>query len=163
MKRLAALLIAATLAGCAAYQPVPEGYAGPIARISDSGQSEDGTKAKVFALSAVDGNSIRDSFRASAAASHNRGATLILQVVSREVPAQPMKVTLKASHITGAPIHAMASKVAGTFFSVEGTVDFSPKANGSYVVKGELKKGGSSVWIEDADTGQPVTEKVVEK
>lgn len=74
-----------------------------------------------------------------------------------------MKVKLLASHTTGAPIQTLFSQVAGTFFSVEGTVDFNPQPNGSYVVKGELKNEGSAVWIEDANTNQPVTEKVVKK
>jgi hypothetical protein len=73
------------------------------------------------------------------------------------VKAKPMKVTLRGSHATGAPIHAMASQMAGTFFSVEGSVDFSPQENRKYRVKGELKKEKSSVWIEDAETGEPAT------
>ena len=68
-----------------------------------------------------------------------------------------MKVTLRASHATGAPIAAIASQMAGTFFSVEGVVDFTPRPDGNYVVKGELKKEKSSVWIEDVETGKPVT------
>jgi hypothetical protein len=46
---------------------------------------------------------------------------------------------------------------------VDGVVDFNPTPEGIYVVKGELKKEGSSVWIEDVKTGQIVTEKVVGK
>lgn len=40
---------------------------------------------------------------------------------------------------------------------MEGVVDFTPDANGRYVVKGELNKGKSSGWIADVETGQPVT------
>ena len=74
-----------------------------------------------------------------------------------------MKVHLKGSHTTGAPIAAMISQAAGTFYSVEGTVEFSPQPGGQYLVKGELGKEASSVWIEDAYTGQLVTEKVVKR
>ena len=47
--------------------------------------------------------------------------------------------------------------MAGTFYSVEGVVNFTPRPDGKYIVKGELGKAKSSVWIEDVDTGKPVT------
>jgi hypothetical protein len=67
-------------------------------------------------------------------------------------------LTLRGSHATGAPVHALASQMAGTFFSVEDTVDFLPEPDHVYVVKGDLKKAKSSVWIEDVATGKPVTQ-----
>ncbi|RVT47046.1 hypothetical protein ENE75_24435 [Rubrivivax albus] len=154
--------MAVVISGCATYQPVPEGYSGPKAVLVDSGKYEDGSKAQLFAAVEVDGNQIENSFGASAYASQGRGFSLTMAVTEREVPARPMKVTLRASHTTAAPIHAIASQLAGTFFSVEGTVDFEPKPNVRYVVRGELKKGASSVWIEEALSGQPVTRKVTE-
>ena len=163
MRVFASVVLALSLFGCAAYQPVPEGYGGPVAKVADSGFAEDGTKAQLFVLSAVDGNRIPTSFAASANASYGRGFSLTTRFVERNVPAKPMKVTLFASHTTGAPIQAILSQAAGTFYSVEGVVAFAPEGGKNYVVKGELKKEGSSVWIEDADTLQPVTEKVVKK
>jgi hypothetical protein len=162
-KGLAAALVAASLVGCASYQPIPEGYKGPIATVSDSGFSEDGSKAQLFALVEIDGNHLANSFGATAQASSGQGFRLTTRIVDRQVPAAPMKVLLRGSHTTAAPIHAMMSQAAGTFFSVEGTVAFSPKPNGRYTVKGELKKESSSVWIEDTETNQPVTDKVVKR
>ncbi|WP_139351771.1 hypothetical protein [Polaromonas sp. A23] len=163
MKIVGGLLLGLSLHGCATYKPVPEGYTGPVAVVADSGTPGDGRKSVIFAMMDVDGQAISTSFGASASASYGQGASLTTRFIARPVPAKPMKVRLKGSHITGAPIHAMASQIAGTFFSVEGVVDFTPVAGGSYVVKGELKKGASSVWIEDRATGLPVTEKIVEK
>ena len=163
MRFAAIALITAALAGCANYKPVPEGYAGPVATISDSGIAEDGSKAQMFVVDQVDGNRIWNSFNASAQASSGQGFRLNARFIDRKVPAKPMKIGLKASHTTGAPIQALLSQAAGTFFSVEGVVDFSPKPNGRYVVKGELKKEGSSVWIEDVETKQAVTERVTKK
>ena len=117
----------------------------------------------MFVIEQIDGNRIGNSFGASAQASSNQGFRLTTRFVERQVPAKPMKVGLRGSHTTGAPIQAIFSQMAGSFFSVEGVVDFSPKPNGKYVVKGELKKEGSSVWIEDAETNQAVTERVVKK
>lgn len=163
MKKLLATIAILFLAGCASYKPVPEGYAGPVATISDTGSSEDATKAQIFALVSVDGNPVPNSFGASRQASFNQGPFLNLRVVDRQVPAQPMKVKIRASHATGAPIHEIASRAAGTFYAVEGEVDFKPEPNGRYLVKGELARKASSVWIEDAETNRRVTEKVVEK
>ena len=144
------------LSGCATYEPTKD-YIGPTATLRDTGISEDGSKAQLFAATEIDGNRVMNAFWASANASQGRGASLIAVYPLRKVRASPMKVTLRASHATGAPIAAIASQMAGTFFSVEGVVDFTPRPDGNYVVKGELKKEKSSVWIEDVETGKPVT------
>ncbi|HTE14881.1 MAG TPA: hypothetical protein VK642_07365 [Burkholderiales bacterium] len=158
-----AIVIAMFLHGCATYQPIPEGYTGPVALVADSGVPESGTRARIFALMEIDGNKITNAFSASANASQGQGFRLTTKFVSRPLPARPMKVKLLASHTTAAPIHALFSQAAGNFFSVEGVVDFVPEPGGEYVVKGDLKKDGSSVWIEDIRTKQPVTQKIVEK
>lgn len=156
-KLIPALLFVVGLAACATYEPVPKDYTGPTAVIADSGISEDGTKAQLFALMEVDGNRVGNAFGASAAASHGRGASLTTVYPQRAVPARPMKLLIRGSHATGMPIHAIASQIAGTFFSVEGTVHFTPEAGRRYVVRGDLKKDKSSVWIEDAETGKPAS------
>lgn len=162
MSRLGWLLVALSLSGCVT-QPIPEGYKGPVATVADSGFSEDGTKGQLFVLAEIDGNPVRNSIGASASASHGQGFALTTRVISRQVPAKPMKVLIKGTHVTGAPIHSLFNMARGTFLSVEGAVDFSPAPDGTYVVKGELKKDGSSVWIEDTRTRQPVTVKVTAK
>jgi hypothetical protein len=144
--------------GCATYEPVSKDYTGPTATLKDTGMSEDGSKAQMFAATNIDGNRVMNAFWASAVASNGRGNNLSTVFPERQVKATPMKVTLKGSHATGAPIAAIASQIAGTFFSVEGVVDFTPQPNGKYAVKGELKKEKSSVWIEDIETGKPVSE-----
>lgn len=152
-----ALCAALWLAGCATYEPVPKGHTGPTATVRDTGMVEDGTKARMFALMEVDGQNVMNAFWASASTSRGKGPVLIPTYTERAVPVRPMKVLLRGSHATGAPVHELASRMAGTFFSVEGTVDFLPEADHTYVVTGDLKKERSSVWIEDAATGKPVT------
>lgn len=154
---IAALALLLGLGACASYQPVPKDYTGPTASVKDTGAPESGAKAKMFALMEIDGNRVDNAFSASANASRNLGATLITVYPGRQVQAKPMKVLIRGSHATGAPIHAIASQIAGTFFSVEGTVDFTPEAGHDYQVRGELTKEKSSVWIEDASTGKPAT------
>lgn len=154
---IASLCVAAALGGCATYDPVPKDYTGPVAVVADTGLAESGSKAQMFALISVDGNTIDNAFWASRRKSSGQGPNLTPVYTERNLPVRPMKVVIQGSHATGAPIHELASRAAGTFFSVEGPVDFLPEAGRRYMVRGELSKARSSVWIEDAVTGKPVT------
>ncbi len=149
--------------GCAtAYRPIPEDYYGPMATVNDSGAVESDSKGQLYVLAAIDGHAIKTSPDATRDKSHNKGFDLTVVVVGRRVQAKPMRVKLIATHATAAPVHEFASRVAGTFFSVEGEVEFSPADGSTYVVRGELKKAGSSVWIEDSKTKERVAEVVAE-
>lgn len=134
-----------------------------MATVADSGVPESSSKAQLFYLSEIDGKSIRNARTDSAAMSNGTGFTLNTDFTERDVPARRMKVRLVGSHQTGAPIQAIVEDLAGTYLSVDGVVDFEPRPGKRYVVKGNLVKGASSVWIEDADSGQPATEKVVSR
>lgn len=163
MRTLVTLLAVVGLFGCAVPPPVPDGYTGPVATVGDTGFREGSTKAQMFVLAEIDGARVINSLDASAAASRNKGLMLTTEFVSRPIPARPMKVKLVATHTTAAPIHEMFLRSTGKFLSVEGTVDFNPAPGGSYIVRGELKKEGSWVWIEDSNTREPATEKVLSK
>lgn len=161
MKSLSVLFAATVLAGCATYEPVTAGHVGPTASVRDTGGYVDHwSKGQIFSMMEVDGQEIMDSFRASDRASRGQGYTINIELQERLVPVKSMTVKLRGSHITGAPVHAIASKAAGTYFTVEGVVSFSPQANTRYIVKGELARDGSSVWIEEESTGRIVTEKI---
>lgn len=164
MRSLAFALFAATvLAACQGFQPVPEGFTGPVAVITDSGERVSGSKAALFVVQQVDGNAIDDSFGASAGASRNQGFALNMVVVNRKVPVRPMKLRLHGGYATGAPIQGIFDQLTGSDLSVDGVVDFTPVAGGSYIVMGTLAKDGSSIWIQDQATGQPVTPKITGK
>jgi len=151
---------AATISGCSTYKPLPENYTGPTANVEDSGFTEGSTKAQIFALVEIDGHSITDSFQATRRASASQGATISLFIIDRNIKSTPTKVKIRGSHATGMPIHEFASRAAGTFFEVEGVVDFDPAPNAKYRVTGSLSKSTSSVWIEELETHKAVTEKI---
>ena len=161
---LACVALAAVLvSGCATYQPVPEGYTGPTARITDSGHQESSGTGRLFYVESIDGNRIRNVRIATAENSHGQGFRLSIGGARRDVPIQKLRLKLVGTHVTAAPIHEMASRAIGEFFSVEGEIDFTPAAGKSYEVVGELTKQSASVWIEDVETKQPVTAKVTAK
>lgn len=132
-----------------------------VATIADSGFSESGAKAQLFMVTEIDGRSIPNASSESSKASVGTGFRLTTVLASREVPVRALKLRLVGTHKTGAPIQALFNMASGSFFSVTGIVDFTPVAGTSYIVKGELKNEGSSIWIEDAATGRQVTEKIV--
>jgi hypothetical protein len=165
VRRLVAtsLFLVALLGGCATYKPVPDGYTGPTARIVDSSYQETGGKGRLYYVESVDGNKIENARNATGQASYGRGFSLSIRSSIRDVPIRKMRLRLVGTHVTAAPIHEIASRAIGEFFSVEGDVDFTPEAGKVYEVRGELKKTGSSVWIVDQATSEPVTEKILNK
>lgn len=160
MKKVLLACSVLVLASCATYKPIPDNYKGPIATVADSGEPESASKGRVFALTKIDGNPVMDSFEATRQRSYGRGALVTLEITERQMPARPMQVTLRGAHVTGAPIHELASRAMGTFFEVEGVVEFKPEADKRYKVVGKLSKDLSEVWIADESTNQPVTAKV---
>jgi hypothetical protein len=152
------------LTGCATVsEPVPPDYTGPVVSLSDTGAPEGGSKAQFFALLEVDGSDVMNSLRETRMASQGQGFSLTSVYTTRNVPVRPMKAKLIGTHQTAAPIHEVASRMAGTFFSVDGIVDFKPVEGKRYEVTGELKKERSCVWIADAETKAEATERVCTK
>ena len=49
-KLVAVLALSLGLGACATYEPVPKEYTGPTASVTDTGFSEDGSKAQMSAL-----------------------------------------------------------------------------------------------------------------
>lgn len=158
------LLVAVFLAGCASsYKAVPDGFTGPTARIIDGSYQESGGKGRLFYVASIDGNPVDNARGATGSASYGRGFNLSTRTAARDVPIRTMRLRLVATHVTAAPIHELASRAIGEFFSVEGELDFTPVAGKVYEVRGQLSKEGSSVWLTDLYSGEIVTEKIVSK
>lgn len=162
MKRtLLCLSATLVLVGCATVsKPVPDDYKGPIVQLADTGMREDASKGQFFVAAEIDGNAIQNGLRETLNASYGQGFSLTPRYTTRDIPVRPMKVRLIATHQTAAPIQEIASRMAGTFFRVDGIVEFKPAEGRRYEVTGELKKERSCVWILDAGTKEPATDKV---
>ncbi len=158
------LLLVLLLTGCASsYKAVPDGFTGPTARIIDGSYQESGGKGRLFYVASIDGNPVDNARRATGSASYGRGFSLSTRTSARDVPIRKLRLHLVATHVTAAPIHELASRAIGEFFSVEGELDFTPEAGKVYEVRGQLSKEGSSVWLTDLYSGEVVTEKIVSK
>ncbi len=157
----ALLLVFLSLTGCATYKHVPDGYTGPVAQLGDSGIQLSGGKGELYYVASINGNQIENARTATGRASYGRGFSLTMDRVWRPVKIEPMKLKIVGTHVTAAPIHEIASRAIGEFFSVEGEVEFTPVAGKEYLVVGELTKAQASVWVQDQETKQSVTKKIV--
>lgn len=144
-----------SLAACVSTS-LPKGYSGPTANLKDSAQTHSNSKADLFCVTKIDDRNIADSLTATLVGKQGMGFILIPSILERPLPAQPITLELKARTVYAAPIQEMFGKV----YTVSGTIPFRPKPNGAYIVKGKLGPEEQSIWIEDAETGSVVSEKI---
>jgi hypothetical protein len=154
-KRVLVVCSALSLAACTS-NPIPEGYTGPLAYVTDSVSPRSGTSADFFFLSKIDGRTISDSTAATRAANYGRGFSLSPTTIGRNLPAAPATFTLVGRTEYGAPILALLNPSR----EVGGDIKFTPLPDRSYRVRGILGEGYSAVWIEDYQTGAIVSDKI---
>lgn len=147
----------AVLAGCASYTPIPEGYTGPRATLWDTAIQDSTSTGHIYAAVAIDDNRMDSAFSATRNASYGQGFRLSARDFRREVPARPMRVTLRGGRITAAPIHALFLSSKGELPEGEAQVDWTPEAGKQYVVRGNTVAGSLTIWIEEAKGGPKVT------
>lgn len=117
----------------------------------------DATKMDMFYLSEIDGKQVANSRAGTAVANQGNGLYPIkLALVTRPVPTVDAGFKIIARTYYAAPVQEYTSPV----YKVEGLVHFVPEAGRTYVVKGDLGKNYSGVWIEDEQTHQVVDHKV---
>ena len=154
---LVSLALALAVAGCMSYPPsVPEGYAGPVAKVEDSSVLYGVRRVDVFYMSHIDGRRIYGSL------TYTRGTSSGLtpmtgDVLDRQITAEEHIVTIGARVVYSMGIMELYSPV----YEVLGDVAFLPEPDKRYVVTGELGEGYSAVWIEDKKTKEIVTKKIV--
>jgi hypothetical protein len=144
-----ALLLALAACAATAVNPLPEGYSGPVAHITDSGQSLGHTSAVLFYVAKVDGRRIDDSAAATARTNAGKGLDMTPVVIGRDVPAEPTTFTIVGTRIYAAPILSIIQPS----YEVSGETKFTPLPGEAYVVKGEVGRDHSTVWVEDVKTG----------
>ncbi len=145
------------LVGCVSFtSPIPDGYQGPLATIKDSVKSHSSSKADFFYLTEVDGKRIEDSRIKTIQVNQGRGFYMQPVALERKIPARTSVLKIVGRTEYAAPILALTN----TVYQVAGEVSFRPEADRTYVVKGELGETRSIVWIEDAESGAMVANKI---
>ena len=158
IRQTVAVSVALAITGCASLAPsLPAGYTGPQAELEDSAQTFTSSKADFFVVEQIEGADVDNSLLKTISRSAGRGRHMTPLFFSRAIMAEkPVKVTIKGRTHYGAPILALA----GTVHEIKGVVDFTPKSNARYVVKGELGPHHSAVWIVEAESNEVVGKKV---
>ena len=146
MKNLILAVPAIMISGCAVYEPVPKGYTGDTATISDSYTNLQSTKAHYFVVEEIDDNYITNSWGKTRSDNYGRGMQFTPSVVTRKVIPKRQKFTLQG--LVFFPTDAQV--LIGDDMEVKSELYFSPEAGKTYTVKGELSKTGSKVWLEDS-------------
>ena len=143
------ILFCTLLASCSAtHAPLPEGYKGNTATITDTFRNRSSASADFYFIEAIDGKDIHNAVQESSSASHNQGPRLTALGHQRTVPAIPATYTISAMVYHAAPITHILN--IGSNFSVKGNITFTPEKDTRYLVKGKLTETHSAVWIEDS-------------
>lgn len=158
---LATAIVVASLAGCVATPPKPPIvqnliYQLPGGVIKDRVFALDGNRANFCVLLEVDGKSVPNSVDASLEAGRGKGNLLVLRILDRTIDQGLHKLTIRCQTVYAMPIISMLNST----HLVQGTVEIDVKNRASYVVNGELGSTGSSVWIEDATSGEVRTSRI---
>ena len=159
---VAAILLPGLLFGCATPPPpVPEGYAGPTATISDSTQGGGNARSgRFFSLARIDnGPALRTSLDRSKSASFGQGFRLSVLGQTWRVKAGAAKLKLVGRTAYAAPVQELFA--GSRLRSVEGEVEVVLKADGHYVVNGILDAYRREIWLEDETTHEPVGPRIV--
>ena len=158
MKNICFVIFISILTSCVQYKPIiPKDYVGDLAHIDDTFERKSGGSAYFYYIKSIDGNLVPNAVTASMAASYGQGFVLSALGASRDVPVKPLKIFISAKVIHSAPIASLTDSDANNH--AEGQVEFLPVANMRYVIKGNLSKNYSSVWIEDTN-GNAVSKRI---
>jgi hypothetical protein len=143
------------LTACETAKPVPDGYNGPLAKITDTVAPFSTSGADIFYLARLNGKTIHNSFTATGSATQGRGFQMRTVAVARDIPASPITLTIVGRRDYAAPIQTLVNKI----YLVSGDLEFAPSPDETYVVKGQLGESGSAVWLENEKTGVVVGRK----
>ncbi len=158
IRRIVTLAIVFALVGCATYAPsIPANYSGPKAKLEDSATTYGSSKADFFVVEEIDGAKVDNSLNETFRRNQGRGMSMTPYFIDRPLIAdKAVKIGIKGRTHFAAPIQ----ELAGTVYQVKGVVEFTPKTDGIYIVRGEFAEDHSAVWIEDHATKQPVGQRV---
>lgn len=148
MRFFTTIIAAAFLLSACVSNPVPEGYTGPLAKVQDTFTKRSDRASDFFYVDAINGNQVDNALRATTSANYGRGFAMDPAGYIRNVPAEHATFLIVGRTHYAAPI----LELTNTVYEVKGSITFTPAANSTYVVRGELGPDRESVWIEELDS-----------
>ena len=143
------LAMALALAGCQALGPLPDVSSQPHATIAGTHVDVDGDRIDTWRVLEVDGHDVLPSTDQPYKLFGHDHATLV--AAGRGVRVEVEGLAFYSNTVRRMfwdPMH------------VQGVVEFVPVAGASYVVRGSVSPELSSVWIENADTHEPIGRRI---
>jgi hypothetical protein len=146
-RSIALLFLSILFTGCASlHNPIPEGYVGPTATVSDSFSNKEASKANYFILNKVDQKPIETSWGKTRYDNYGQGRIFTPSMIDH--PLLPKAQLLGIKGLIFFPTDAQL--LFGDDLAVEGEFLFTPKAGEQYIVKGIISEKESKVWLEDS-------------
>lgn len=144
------------VAGCAVETDTPQAQRLPItgtAIIKDTFRKTAWNKANFFYVSQIDNKPVQNSFDLTRAKKDRQSLEIRPVPYERRIVAREITVTIWGKTEYGSPNAGSAMN------RIAGNITFTPAANQTYFIKGELSARYSAVWIEAAN-GQVVAKKI---
>ena len=144
------ILLVLLLAGCTtSSNPIPTGYTGPLARISDSCKTHPPQSAYFFEVTKIDGKTIATS---SEATSDKGTFALDPTALARDVPARKCTLSLRATDVRVSYGDDFEHKYQNPrMFVVTGEITVTLEPNKEYFVTGNLTPWDSWVCLKSRD------------
>lgn len=147
MRTIAFIALSLFFTGCVSmYNPVPKGYTGPTAIVSDSFSNKEVTQAHYFILSKVDQKPIETSWGQTRIDNYGQGVMFTPSIIGRPILPKPQLLEIKG--LIFFPTDAQL--LFGDDLAVEGEFRFTPEPGEHYTVKGTISETESKVWMEDS-------------
>jgi hypothetical protein len=164
MKHLPLLALAAACLLCACALPRewkadPQPPAGPTAVVADSYVGAGRYRYDLFYISQINGVLVETSFastgrrNAGVLRQHQGKPDAIYRLVSAE---RPLTLVVEARPFFSSWLPALSAKAE----EVSGTVEFTPRTDATYTVKGFIGEKYAAVWVEDDKTNEVVGRKI---
>ncbi|GAA5484241.1 hypothetical protein [Haloferula sargassicola] len=146
-------VVASVFPSCVQYYQLPKNYSGPTATIVNTGKAHDAFKSSVYQVAKIDGKVVLTSPMQTP---YGGGPVVMMGDSAVTVPAgSPLEVELSGGDRFAADGPALLYSLGGNVSKhATAKFHFTPKANATYVVRGQLGKKESTVWMEDKATAK---------
>lgn len=136
--------------------PFPVDHDFSTVLIQDSVTIYSNSKADFFYVTKINDKEVENSLINTRKLNAGRGLSMTPRLIDREIPVEPVTLSIAGRTHYAAPILALTNSV----YEIKGQIDFVPQKNRSYTVRGELGENHSVVWVEDDIDHQVMGKKI---
>lgn len=147
MRIILTLLTIITLSACVTYESsIPKGYKGSLASISDTYTNKTHHTAHVFYVEKINNKDTHNAAGSAVGNSFGQGK-LVIQGIKRQVATESTQLKIVGQTVFSSP--AIALVFNDEYYAIDTELEFTPKQDQYYLVKGVLTPTYQAIWIED--------------